>query len=201
MKIIETNFKFKNVLSKRKATNYIVLHHRAGNGDAVSIHTQHLNQDYSGIGYHFYIRKDGSIYRGRPENTVGAHCQNFNSISIGVCFEGNFENEYMCEKQKNAGIELLNYLRITYKSAVVMQHKNLGSTACPGKNFPFNDIISQKLKKEAITSANDIIWELKNGKHKIEINEVEKAVNCLEIAKQQNNSLYWILFKLVNQEE
>ena len=62
MNIIETNFKFKQKLSNRSQTNYIILHHRAGNGDTMSIHNLHLNRGFSGIGYHYYIRKDGSIY-------------------------------------------------------------------------------------------------------------------------------------------
>lgn len=52
-------------------------------------------------------------------------------------------------------------------------------------------------KKELITS-NDIIWELMNGKHKVEILDVQRAVEQLEEAKKQESSLYWILRKLVN---
>ena len=200
MNIIETNFKFNQKLANRNQTKYIILHHRAGNGDVTSIHTQHIQQDFIGIGYHYYIRKNGSIYRGRPEGTIGAHCKNYNSNSIGICFEGNFENEKMCETQKKAGTELVKHLKSTYKSATVLQHKELNSTACPGKHFPFNDIVSNEIQKKELISANDIIWELKNGKYKVEISEVDKAVNCLEDAKQKNSSLYWILYKLVNEE-
>ena len=200
MYIIETNFIFKQKLSHRSNTSYIILHHRAGNGDANSIHNLHINKGYSGIGYHFYVRKDGNIYRGRPSETVGAHCLNYNNNSIGVCFEGNFETETMCEAQKNAGVQLISYLKNIYPYAVTIQHKDKGSTACPGKNFPFNDLTSGKSTKKELTFANDIIWELMNGDLKVEINDINKAVNCLEQAKQQNNSLYWILYKIVNKE-
>lgn len=200
MNIIETNFKFKQKLSNRSQTNYIILHHRAGNGDTMSIHNLHLNRGFSGIGYHYYIRKDGSIYTGRPIGTVGAHCSNYNSKSVGVCFEGNFDNEKMCEVQKKAGIELVKYLKGIYKSAVVIRHKDKAATACPGKNFPFDDIICDAPAKKELTSANDIIWELMNGKHKVEINDVDSAVKYLEEAKRQSSSLYWILYKIVNKE-
>ena len=166
----------------------------------MSIHNQHLNQGYSGIGYHYYVRKDGSIYSGRPVGTIGAHCLNYNNKSVGVCFEGNFETERMCEIQKKAGAELVKYLKGIYKSAVVSRHKDMNATACPGRNFPYDDIICDKVPEKEITSANDIIWELMNGKHKIEINDVDRAVKCLENAKQQNNSLYWILYKIINKE-
>ena len=200
MNIIETKLKFKQNLSGRSQTDYIILHHRAGNGDVTSIHSQHINQGYGGIGYHFYVRKDGKIYAGRPIGTIGAHCTNYNTKSVGVCFEGNFENEKMSEVQKKAGAELVAYLKSTYKSAAVVRHKDMKATACPGKNFPFEDIACAKTVKKELTSANDIIWELMNGKQKIEILDVDKAVKHLDEAKKQNTSLYWILYKIVNKE-
>ena len=75
-----------------------------------------------------------------------------------------------------------------------------GDYALAKKNFPYDDIICDTPTKKELISPNDIIWELINGKHKIEIKDVEKAVKYLEDAKQQNNSLYWILYKLVNKE-
>ena len=200
MNIIETNLKFTQTLSNRNQTNYIILHHCAGNGDVTSVHKLHIKQDFAGIGYHYYIRKDGNIYTGRPIGTIGAHCPNYNSKSVGVCFEGNFENEKMCEVQKKAGAELVKYLKDIYKSAEVLRHKDAGATACPGKNFPFDDIVCAKVPKKELISANDIIRELMGGKHKIEINDVQRAVQYLEEAQQQNNSLYWILYKIVNKE-
>ena len=97
-----------------------------------------------------------------------------------------------------SGIELISYLKDVYKSATIIKHKELRATSCPGKNFPFDDILHQTTSKMVLTSANDIIWELKNGKYKVEINEVDRAVKCLDEAKRQNNSLYWILYKIVN---
>ena len=57
-----------------------------------------------------------------------------------------------------------------------------------------------KEDKEMLESGNDIIWELMNGKHKVEILEVDKAVKALDKAKNTPDfaSLYWILYKLVN---
>jgi hypothetical protein len=54
--------------------------------------------------------------------------------------------------------------------------------------------------KKMLESGNDIIWELMNGKHKVEILEVDKAVKALDKAKNTPEvaSLYWILYKLVN---
>lgn len=61
-------------------------------------------------------------------------------------------------------------------------------------------ITYKKESKKMIESGNDIIWELMNGKHKVKIDEVAKAVKALDKAKNnaEYSSLYWILYKLVN---
>ena len=54
--------------------------------------------------------------------------------------------------------------------------------------------------RKMLETGNDIIWELMNGKHKIKISDVNRAVRALDKAKnsQEYMSLYWILYKLVN---
>lgn len=153
MNIIDTNLDFGS-LSKRKSTTRIILHHAAAEScDAATIHQWHLNKGWSGIGYHFVVRKNGSIERGRPEDTVGAHALNNNSDSIGICFEGNFETETMPEAQKEAGKELVAYLKQKYGISTVQKHKDVASTACPGKNFPFDEIVNGQASAPAQPAA------------------------------------------------
>ena len=148
MNIIETNLQFKGNMEVRKTTNIIVLHHAAASTcDVRTIHEWHLRRGFSGIGYHFLVRKNGTIERGRAENFVGAHVAGHNRGSIGICFEGNFETETMGEAQKNAGAELVEYLKKKYSINTVVRHKDLAATACPGKNFPFEEIL-QGVKTE-----------------------------------------------------
>ena len=64
------------------------------------------------LGIIFFVRKDGSIYRGRPEEVVGSHAKGSNSDSIGICFEGSYMTETMGQTQINAGRELVSYLKI-----------------------------------------------------------------------------------------
>ena len=158
LKIIEKAYNWSGPLTKRAATRFIVLHHRAGDGDAEGIHRLHLNEGYSGIGYHFYIRKDGTVYRGRPIDTMGAHCLGSNANSIGVCFEGNFENEKMNEKQIKAGNELVLYLKGLYPDAEIKGHKELYKTVCPGKNFPL-EAIKKGGTRVTVDEAKKIIKE------------------------------------------
>lgn len=141
MNIVETNLKFRS-LTKRKSTDGLGLHHRAGNGDVESIHRQHLNQGWSGIGYHYYVRKDGTIYPGRPEWAIGAHASGHNYNTIGICAEGDFEIEHMPEAQKNAIKELIAYLKTKYNIKFIKRHSDWSATACPGKNYPYDDIVN-----------------------------------------------------------
>lgn len=150
MNIIHVDLSFASALEKRTITDEIVLHHAAGTGSVKDIHNWHINGNgWAGIGYHFYVRKNGEVYAGRPVDTVGAHTYGENSHTIGICFEGNFENETMSEAQKNAGAELVAKLRKDFPTIKrVSGHRDHGSTACPGKNFPFEYIAAGKAEPE-----------------------------------------------------
>ena len=56
-----------------------------------------LNQD--GIGYHYVIKKNGQIERGRPVYIEGRHADNHDKYSIGVVFIGGM-NSYSTEKKE-----------------------------------------------------------------------------------------------------
>ena len=144
MKIIETNWNWKSGLSRRAKTNVIVLHHAAAHTcTAQQIDNWHKGNGWSGIGYHFFIRKDGSIYRGRPEWAVGAHASGRNSDTIGVCVEGNYEEEKtMPQTQKNSVKEILRYLKGKYPKAELKGHRDVGATGCPGKYYPMSEMIN-----------------------------------------------------------
>lgn len=138
MPIIEPAHKWAYALTPRKATTHLVLHHAAGNGPVEAIHNYHRSRGWAGIAYHYYVRKDGKIYRGRPENMTGGHTTNWNWCSIGICFEGNFETDYMSDAQFEAGRQLIADIVRRYPSITVWKHSSLQQTSCPGKNFPFD---------------------------------------------------------------
>lgn len=177
MNIVEHKYSFASGLVKRKSTTDIILHHAAAlKCSANDIHSWHLQNGWAGIGYHFLVRKDGSVHRGRPIDTVGAHAGNHNSYSIGVCFEGNFETEKMGEAQKEAGAELVTYLRELFPSIkTVGKHKDYNSTACPGKNFPF-DYISKGKKTETPTkTGNTVSGDLYRVKNEVILTDPAKV--------------------------
>lgn len=50
-----------------------------------------MHRHFRDIGYHFYITRDGTVHDGRPIEKVGAHCEDHNSHSIGICYEGGLD--------------------------------------------------------------------------------------------------------------
>lgn len=137
LQIIEPGYAWNGELEKRTSTKYIILHHAAASeASAEDIHRVHLGNGWIGIGYSYYVRKDGTIYRGRPEDCIGAHTYDYNDISIGVCFEGNFETDTMSGAQYNAGVALLRDILSRYPDLLIRGHRDFDATACPGSNFP-----------------------------------------------------------------
>ena len=132
--IQETKFSFTEKLKLRDFNKLylIILHHRAGDGDVDSIHAIHKRRGFAGIGYHFYIRKDGTIYRGRPVEFIGAHCSGNNSSSIGICLEGDFRKEQPTEEQLLNLSELIHDLKMEYPQIKrVLNHRDFCKTICP----------------------------------------------------------------------
>lgn len=78
---------------------------------ADNIRHWHKKRGWSDIGYHFVIRKDGTIEKGREDHIRGAHCKEANTDSLGICWIGRY---HFNEAQRWAVIYLYHYLRIKY---------------------------------------------------------------------------------------
>lgn len=82
---------FRNI--SREVTE-VVVHwtetHTNRNIGSEEINRYHLSLDLDGIGYHYVIRRDGSIQRGRPVNIEGQHApiNGHDQRSVGVVFVG-----------------------------------------------------------------------------------------------------------------
>ena len=48
----------------------------------------HKARGWKGIGYHYYITRDGQLHLGRREEEIDAHARHYNARSIGICYEG-----------------------------------------------------------------------------------------------------------------
>lgn len=90
-----------------------------------------------GIGYHYVVRRDGTVETGRPLELQGAHCQGHNSHSIGICYEGGLDamgqpTDTRTPKQRCALRVLLAQLHEKFPNALILGHNVLNPMkACP----------------------------------------------------------------------
>ncbi len=177
LNIIEKTYSLNGKLSIRSKTERIILHHAESSSCTVEdIDRWHKKNGWTCIGYHFFIKKDGTIYRGRQENSVGAHAGGANSNSIGICFEGRYETEQMPDAQVESGKELVAYLKNKYGISKVQKHSDVCSTSCPGKNFKFDEIANVQASNTTVTTNND--------------KEVKVVVGSIETIQSTLNSRY-----------
>ena len=141
--IKETNLTFDS-LSERGYTDMVVIHHTGCNdidASAEQIHGWHLGQNWAGIGYHYVVRKDGTIERGRPEWAIGSHAYGENSHTIGIHFSGDFEQAKLTEAQIERGAQLIADICDRYGIPIdrqhIVGHGELMGTACPGRNLQY----------------------------------------------------------------
>ena len=62
----------------------------------------------------------------------------------------------MGSAQKNAGKDLVAYIKSRYGISKVQRHKDVGSTDCPGANFPFSEIAGASGSVSVTTSSGDL---------------------------------------------
>ena len=129
-------------LNSRPYTDMIVIHHTGENdidATAEQIHEWHIANGWAGIGYHFVIRKDGTIEIGRPEWAVGSHAYGEKSHTIGIHLSGDFQQAQPTDAQINSCAELVRDLCNDYQILIsrenIVGHCDLMSTDCPGKNL------------------------------------------------------------------
>lgn len=140
------------------AIDMIILHYAATPVDkdfsVASLEASHRQRNFSSyykdgriyhIGYHYYIRKDGTIVSCRPEYIRGCHTSGYNARSIGVCYEGgcpesttkgwqNIGLDTRTLAQKASILGLLKELRQRYPGATIHGHNEFANKPCPGFN-------------------------------------------------------------------
>ena len=100
----------------------------------------HREQGWLAIGYHFVIRRDGTIEEGRPVDVVGSHVKDWNSKSVGVCLVGGIDDKGKHEAnftpaQMHSLKEKLADLLDMYPDSEVKAHHDVAPKACPSFNL------------------------------------------------------------------
>ena len=125
------------------SASYLMIHCSATREDRdytpEQLKHDHLARGFIDVGYHFYIRKDGTVTQHRRLNEVGAHCRPLNRCSIGVCYEGGLDangkpKDTRTILQRGSLMGLLLDLRRRFPKAVIRGHNEMPGAipkACP----------------------------------------------------------------------
>lgn len=118
---------------------HVVVHYSATYGDeavtAADIDRIHKQFGWKGIGYHWFIRRDGTVEQGRPESHVGAH----DGGKIGICWAGGLDRatgpdkgmKNITQAQEAALIAKIKDVLKRHPGATVVGHRDLAATQCP----------------------------------------------------------------------
>lgn len=108
---------------------------------AAEITDWHTQRGWSDIGYHFVIRRDGTVEEGREIERPGAHVRGHNSDTIGICLVGGKGGFNFTIAQIDALRILKIQLEQRFGSKPWVGHTDLDSgKTCP--NFDVKSLLS-----------------------------------------------------------
>ena len=125
----------KNMMSA-DSIKFLVLHCSASRCDqdysVEQLRRDHKARGFYDIGYHFYIRKDGTMTQHRKLLEVGAHARPYNRCSIGICYEGGLDEHgkpynTMTAEQETRLVDLFRNLKILFPKAKIVGHNSYNS--------------------------------------------------------------------------
>lgn len=126
-----------------RSIQYIVVHCSATRVNIPFTEEQllqcHLQRGFKGIGYHFYVTKDGMLHHTRPMAQIGAHAIGFNLHSLAICYEGGLDEQgkpadTRTPLQKETLRRVLGELKQLYPEAKIVGHYQLSANIhkmCP----------------------------------------------------------------------
>ncbi|QYC53088.1 N-acetylmuramoyl-L-alanine amidase [Clostridium phage CPQ3] len=154
MKITQSNINFNGNKTGGNNPKEIIVHHSEhSTANVYDIDRWHKDKGWCGIGYHYFIDKQGNIYTGRPEDWTGAHCIDHNTKSIGICLQGRLQTEKVTDPQYKALLWLIQDIKNRRGNMPVYGHKELNSTDCPG-NLDL-DKLRRDLNNEVVDTNDD----------------------------------------------
>lgn len=90
------------------------------------IDRMHKQRGFRKIGYHYFIRLDGTLDIGRPVAEVGAHVAGKNARSIGICYAGGLARDAKTPKDTRTPPQL----RTLAKLVADLMHRFPGARVC-----------------------------------------------------------------------
>ena len=121
---------------------FLIVHHEASpfalrdnvkRFDAVDDY--HTSKGWGGIGYHYFIERDGEVKQGRQDNAEGAHTIGKNTESLGICMAGNMDLQMPSSAQVKSLKTLVQQKMKEYLifPSNVVGHRKYANKSCPGK--------------------------------------------------------------------
>lgn len=99
---------------------------------AAEIDKWHKDKGWSGIGYHYVIKRNGDIESGRPIHEVGAHCKGRNEHSIGVCVIGGNNGQFDYNPDQFESLaDLVQACDLLFPGIKVSGHNDYSDKDCP----------------------------------------------------------------------
>jgi N-acetylmuramoyl-L-alanine amidase len=128
----------------REHTTRIIFHHSLADVSSVEmIRDWHFVRGMVDIGYHYVIRKTGTIEHGRDVRVMGAHCLGRNHDSVGVCFEGDFRKYGPTQEQVTAALRVYHSVCRLYSARLKIEFHRDNDNPCPGVKLDRADLIAK----------------------------------------------------------
>jgi N-acetyl-anhydromuramyl-L-alanine amidase AmpD len=97
----------------------------------------HLKRGWRDVGYHYIIRRNGTIEEGRKKDRMGAHTEGQNANSLGVCMVGGINDKGQpadnFTKAQWASLDrLMRILKADFPWVTIHGHREFNAgKACP----------------------------------------------------------------------
>jgi len=95
----------------------------------------HRDRGWDEIGYHFVIKRDGTVEPGRSFMKAGAHTKGENENSLGVCLIGGRGGRFDYTVQQFESLKLLtNSIKTIFGPVEIAGHNEYSEKTCPNFN-------------------------------------------------------------------
>ena len=141
----------------RKRTDYIIIHCTATRAsqdiDIKDVDRWHREKGWRMVGYHFFIKRDGTLQEGRQLMHGGAHATGYNDKSIGICMAGGMAADGKTSESNFTRAQwatlrsLVLKLHVQFPQAKIIGHRDVAVKDCPCFD------VAEWWKKQTVPSA------------------------------------------------
>jgi len=98
------------------------------------IDSWHKQRGFSEVGYHYFIRTNGTLERGRSLEKTPAAQRGHNSNTIAICLNGLHYHDFT-DEQFDTLIDLCQEINAAIPGVTFHGHREVSSKACPVFNY------------------------------------------------------------------